>query len=351
MVPLFYHLLLEYRKCISPMIEKIKKSFITIKNSPIGQFFMRIISWFQENVIKRKLIIFSLLMTIWVGLLLSARLSPERQTYTDEQLKTKQLFSNESGEIDLISQSYSPDTGVIVLQFETTDATSDINRGIETERLHWQLYSKQKTLNTTMDVVPIIDKKISVIIRNVPKNFEAFAIDVTNKTVVVNDVDVDLDTTPSSAKDNKKSRNSSSSTVQFFVAKENTDLKIKSIKKTTREEFTLSEIKQELTFQKDQKVKLQSSIRKLKDSIHDDENTKSNLNNEAKYLSGDDLVQNQSDIETIENNMESKNQSIEIATQNIEKVKEKVKSLKKKENAVKDGTFEFSSSIVTIQKD
>lgn len=332
------------------MIEKIEKIFLSMKNGPFGRFIFRIVSWFQENVIKRKLIIFSLLMTVWVGLLLSALFSPERQTYSPEQLKTKQIFSNESGEINLISQTYSSATGVIVLQFETNDATSDIDRGIDTNRLEWKLYSKQKSLNATMDVVPIIDKKISVIIRNVPKDFEAFAIDVKNKTVVVKDVDVDLDTTPSSARSNKTAHSFPTSTVQFFIAKENPELKSKVIKNTTREQFTLSEIKQELKFQKGQKTKLTNSITKLKNSISDDESTKENLNNEAKYLSGDDLIQNQNDIETINSNIESKNQSIDTAHQNIEKVKEKIKSLKKKEAAVKNGTFEFSSSIVTIQK-
>lgn len=98
-------------------------------------------------------------MTVWIGLLLSAILSPERKTYSPDQLKTKQIFSNESGEINLISQLYSPETGIIVLQFETNDATSNIDRGIDTNRLEWKLYSKQKSLNATMDVVPIIDKK------------------------------------------------------------------------------------------------------------------------------------------------------------------------------------------------
>ncbi|EMC26601.1 hypothetical protein SMU86_10425 [Streptococcus mutans U2A] len=40
---------------------------------------------------------------------------------------------------------------------------------------------------------------------------------------------------------------------------------------------------------------------------------------------------------------------METANQNIEKVQSKIDSLKKKEVAVKDGTFEFSNPIETVE--
>ncbi|WP_311431493.1 hypothetical protein [Fannyhessea vaginae] len=67
--------------------------------------------WFQENIIKRKLVIFSMLFLTWLSLLMGAIFSPQRQTYTSEQLKTKQVFANGSGEMKLVSQEYSSDTG------------------------------------------------------------------------------------------------------------------------------------------------------------------------------------------------------------------------------------------------
>ena len=101
------------------MIDTIKRWIEKIKFSPILKPFIKTKVWFQENIIKRKLVIFSMLFVTWLSLLMGAIFSPQRQIYTSEQLKTKQVFANGSGEMKLVSQEYSPDTGIIVLQFET----------------------------------------------------------------------------------------------------------------------------------------------------------------------------------------------------------------------------------------
>lgn len=332
------------------MIDTIKNLIEKTKSSSIARPFVVINKWFQENVIKRKLVIFMTLFAAWLSLLLGAIYFPQRQTYSDEQLKTKQTFENGTGEIRLTSQTYSPKTGVIVLQFETKDATSPVDRGIDTKRLKWNLYAQNKTADTTMEIVPIVDNKISVIIRNVPKNFGAYAIDIRNKTVVTSSIDVDVSSSSDEQeKTSKTTDNANDDLVQFYVTTQNSKLKEKHIKSVSREEFALSEISEERTFQEGQIKKLNKSIKQLKASIEDDESRKAGLVKEAEYLSGDDLESNQKDIATLESNIETKNRSIETATQNIEKVQVKIEALKKKETAIKDGTFEFSNPIETIK--
>lgn len=337
------------------MINTIKKWIEQIKSSSIAKPFIAIKNWLHENVIKRKLIIFGLLFTTWLSLLLGAIYSPQRQTYSDEQLKTKQSFSNGTGEIKLTSQTYSAKTGVIVLQFETKDATSSVDRGIDTKRLKWQLYTQHKTADTVMEVVPIIDNKISVIIRNIPEDFGAYAIDITNKTVATSSIDVDIasssDDEETSTSQSQSSDDEDDNVVQFMITTQNSQLKKETIKEVSREEFTLSEIKKEETFQNNQIKKLNKSIAQLKASIEDDESRKASLSTESQYLTGDDLEANQKDIATIDSNIESKNQSIETANTNIEKLEEKLETLAKKKAAVKDGTFEFSNPIETIEMD
>ncbi|MCC9747522.1 hypothetical protein HK240_11080, partial [Streptococcus agalactiae] len=139
------------------MIDRLKRWIETMKSSSIAKPFIEIKRWFQDNVIKRKLVVFSVLLTAWVSLLLGAIYSPQRQTYTDEQLKTKRTFENGTGEIRLSSQVYSPETGIIVLQFETKDSTSSVDRGIDTKRLKWDLYAQNKTTDTVMEILPIVD--------------------------------------------------------------------------------------------------------------------------------------------------------------------------------------------------
>lgn len=337
------------------MINTLKNWIEQIKSSSIAKPFIAIKNWLHENVIKRKLIIFGLLFTTWLSLLLGAIYSPQRQTYSDEQLKTKQSFSNGTGEIKLTSQTYSAKTGIIVLQFETKDATSSIDRGIDTKRLKWQLYAQHKTADTVMEVVPIIDNKISVIIRNVPEDFGAYAIDITNKTVATSSIDVDIasssDDEETSTSQSQSSDDEDDNVVQFMITTQNSQLKKETIKEVSREEFTLSEIKKEETFQNNQIKKLNKSIAQLKASIEDDESRKASLSTESQYLTGDDLEANQKDIATIDSNIESKNQSIETANTNIEKLEEKLETLAKKKAAVKDGTFEFSNPIETIEMD
>lgn len=332
------------------MVNTIKNWIEQIKSSSITRPFIAIKQWFQENVIKRKLLIFSALFIAWLSLLLGGIYSPQRQTYTDEQLKTKRTFQNGTGEIRLSSQTYSPKTGIIVLQFETKDATSPVDRGIDTKRLKWKLYAQKKTDDTIMEIVPIVDNKISVIIRNVPEDFGAYAIDITNTTVSTSSIDIDI-SSPSSEQYqvSKTVENEEEKVVQFYVTLQNNKLKKENIKSVSREEFALSEIREEQAFQESQVEKLQHSITQLQTSIEDDEFRKTDLMREAEYLSGDDLEANQKDIATIESNIETKNRSIEAANRNIEKVQIKIKNLENKEVAIKDGTFEFSNPIETVE--
>ena len=331
------------------MIETAKRWIEKIKSSPILKPFIKIKVWFQENIIKRKLVIFSMLFVTWLTLLMGAIFSPQRQTYTSEQLKTKRIFANGSGEMKLVSQEYSPDTGIIVLQFETKDATTSIDRGIDAKRLKWKLYAQHKDSKIEMDVVPIIDNKVSVIIKGVPKNFGAFAIDVTNQTVASSSIDVNISSPSSDSKKVSQKKSEEDDTVQFFVTPQNTQLEIKAIEVVSREEFTLQEIEKEINFQNEQSQKLTTSIAQLKESIEDDNSRKASLQAEAKYLTGDDLEANQKNIATLDTNIETKNRTIETAYKNIEKLKAKLESLDKKKQAVKDGTFEFSNPIETVE--
>ncbi|SUN42120.1 Uncharacterised protein [Streptococcus agalactiae] len=322
------------------MIDMIKRWIEKIKSSAIAKPFVVTKKWFQDNVIKRKLVVFSVLFVAWISLLLGAIYSPQRQTYTDEQLKTKQAFENGTGEMRLSSQTYSPETGIIILQFETKDSTSPVDRGIDTKRLKWNLYAKKKTSQTTMEIIPIVDNKISIIIRNVPEDFGAYAIDITNKTISSSSIDIDV-SNPSEEqeKPSKTKDNNTDNVIQFYVTTQSSQLKTGSLKKVSREEFALSEINEEKDFQTGQIKKLSRSIKQLKTSIEDDESRKSGLLKEAEYLSGEDLESNQKDIATIESNIETKNRSIETATQNIEKVQAKIASLEKKATAIKRWDF------------
>lgn len=321
-----------------------------IQESRFIAFFKSIGTWFRENIVKRKLIIFFSLLTLWSLLLGGALLSPESgETYSSEQLATKKNFYNGSGEINLVKQVYSQKTGIILLQFETDDSISGIDRGIDNSRLSWKLYSSTEELDTSMEVIPITDKKISVIIKNVPKNFGALVVDIENKSINASGIDVEL-----SSSDDETAKVSSveeefDRVVQFWITPQNSKLEKEEIKDVSRESFAISEIDQEIKFQEGQIKKLNTSIQQLKDSISEDESSKKSLSTEAQYLENEDLIENQRSQEQIDNSIADKNQSIEKATDNIEIVKSRIVALKKKKQAVKDGTFEFPNPIQTVE--
>ena len=95
--------------------------------------------------------------------------------------------------------------------------------------------------------------------------------------------------------------------------------------------------------------KLNNAIKQLKASIADDESSKASLQEEAKYLAGDDLEDNQTNITNLDNSIKGKNEQIDTANDNLEKVDERIKALEKKEAAIKDGSFEFSSPVQTVK--
>ena len=182
-----------------------------------------------------------------------------------------------------------------------------------------------------MEIVPIVDNKISVIIRNVPKDFVPMRLILRTRRFPLAQLILMFPVLQMIKRSHLKQKiGENANVVQFYVTTQNSQLKKRKIRTVSREEFALSEIKEEKTFQASQIKKLNNSIKQLKASIEDDNSRKEGLLKEAEYLSGDDLEASQKDIATIDSNIETKNRSIETANQNIEKVQVKIKSLEKK---------------------
>lgn len=100
--------------------------------------------WLEDHTIHRKVFTFFALLLAWLSLLVGAMVSPERIRYTKEELNTRQVFGNGSGEVTLVSQVYSQKTKMIVLSFQTKDSTSSVREGIVSQELTWHLYGKKK---------------------------------------------------------------------------------------------------------------------------------------------------------------------------------------------------------------
>ncbi|MGT2935860.1 hypothetical protein ACVR0P_08430 [Streptococcus castoreus] len=305
--------------------------------------------WLEDHTIHRKVFTFFALLLAWLSLLVGALASPERIRYTKEELNTRQVFGNGSGEVTLVSQVYSPKTKMIVLSFQTKDSTSSVREGIVSQELTWHLYGKKKGTQAIMEVIPVTDNKLSVVIRHVPSDFDTFAVEITNHTALSSSVDVDIASSKDSSQTSLKQKKTNDNSVQFYITTANKELKTKQITSVSREAVALAAVREEKEFQEDQMQKLKSSIEQLKQSIKTDQTTKESLEIESKYLSGSDLETNQKKVETLETEMTTKTKAIDKALSNIQLVDEKLANLTKKETAIKDGSFQFTNAIKTIE--
>ncbi|HEM3615000.1 TPA: hypothetical protein U1C34_000692 [Streptococcus suis] len=323
-----------------------------LEKAKTWSFFKRLITfkvWLEDHTIHRKVITFFALLLTWLSLLVGAMVSPERIRYTKEELNTRQIFGNGSGEVTLVSQLYSPKTKMIVLSFQTKDSTSSVREGIVSQELTWHLYGKKKGIQASMEVIPVTDNRLSVVIRHVPSDFDTFAVEITNHTALSNELDVNITSSKDSSQTSLKQKKTDENSVQFYITTANKELKTKQITSISREDIALAAVREEKEFQEEQMQKLKSSIEQLNQSIKTDQTTKEGLEIESKYLSGTDLEANQKKIENLETEMMTKTKAIDKAMANIQLVEEKMANLTKKEIAIKDGSFQFTDAIKTIE--
>lgn len=299
----------------------------------------------RQQVILRKFLIFMLLFGSWATLVICGLTSDRRQVYSEKLMATEQSFDNGTGTIDLRSQVYSEESKTLLLNFETKNQSG---AAIDPSNLSWVFYSKNPDVHATMEVIPIIDNKITVVVKNLPKNFDALAFQVTNSGVNADDISINIESSSSSSSDKiskKKSADSEGNEIQFVVTTKGDHLKYKKLDDLTRQELTSSEIQKEIKFQKGQKAKLKKAIRNIRKLIEEDNSKIRELQKEEIYLTTDQKEDNLAKIGELNSEIESYKKNIEQAQKNIQKVEERIKMLEKKDAAIKSGKFKFTDPI------
>lgn len=286
-----------------------------------------------------------LLFGSWTTLVICGLTSDRRQVYSEKLMATEQSFDNGTGTIDLKSQVYSEESKTLLLNFETKNQSG---AAIDPSNLSWVFYSKNPDVHATMEVIPIIDNKITVVVKNLPKNFDALAFQVTNSGVNADDISINIESSSSSNSDKiskKKSADDEGNEIQFVVTTKGDQLKYKKLDTLTRQELTSSEIQKEIKFQEGQKAKLKKAIKNIRKLIDEDNSRIRELQKEEIYLTTDQKEDNLAKIEQLNSEIESYKKNIEQAQKNIQKVEERIKMLEKKDTAIKSGKFKFSDPI------
>ena len=311
--------------------------------------FVRLKEYFSTYPIKRKLYTFLTLLSLWLSLFVSGLIAPRPAPMQANQQQTlSQQFENRTGEITLTKQIFSESNGILRLDFTTKNQINGLDTGIDPQKLKWKIYAKNKEVLAKMEVIPIVDEKISVLVKNLPSNFEAIAIEVENKTVDVNQLDININDEETS---DSTSKNKDANILQFMIYQKSKALKHKKLQDLTQQEFAIQQLDNELVFQNKQVHKLKNAISQLEKSIEEDEQTKEKLQSENQYLTSDERVKNLNDIDTLNANVQNKHLQIDQAKNNIDKVKEKIEVIQLKKEDVQNVVFDFQKPVeVEIKK-
>ena len=277
------------------------------------------------------MIFFSVLFGSWLILVVAGLTSSNRQVYSEDELSTEQNFANGTGSVKLASQTYSKKDRLILLDFELNGQAGS---GINPRNLKWKLYSK-KARNSKLEVVPIYDKKVMVMIKNVPEDFDAYAVQITNKSVNANDISIDISSSSSSGTVTKKS--SKKDWLQFMVTSRGKNLKQKDLKNISRKDLVLSEVNREVKFQNGQIKKLETAVKDMNKLIKDNNDKIKSLQKNATYLTDDQKESNDTEISNLRSSNDNYYQQIGEAKKKIKIVQARVKMLHKKYNDIKNG--------------
>lgn len=322
-----------------------------------------VISYFRRHRLKRTLIISYALLGTMVWTATTGYFSPKRVTYTETQLRATQTFGNDLGSITATSMTYSSSNGLVVMELRTSDATSAIKKGINTENLDWQVFLPSSVKNpeaVTLEVIPLTGDKVYLVMRNVPSDYTLMVIRATNKTPNSNSLKVDvqeyddyLSSSSNSVSNQKKQKDKDANKtyVDFFVTPQNELLKNKYVKNLSREKFALNIFEEELKYQKGQRKELLASAKTLDDSIKEDTKTLEQLKRESEYLVGNELTDKQNDMEAIEKSMGSKEKDGAKARENAAYVQTIIEQIEKNIKAVKNGTYKFNSPVRSVKQD
>ena len=332
--------------------EKIIDWFVDLKD-------LALFRYFRKKILFRKTLFAGVLLFSCVALVVGGVTSPKRVTFKAEQLDTSKTFTNSSGSMELVNQRYSKENGIAVLEFETKDDTSVIEEGIKAENLEWQLFFPPtvKAEKAEMQVIPLTENKISVVIRNIPANYGVFIVRATNNTPVDKSVHVNYksyktylqeekgkeEKEKGQSKEQQEEVDDNPNSLDFYVTLQNKKLVETSIQDLTREEFALSIFNSEIDYQTSQVTRLEDAIKTLNDKKSID-----NLTKEAQYSIGEELTQKQDQIRTLMNSIDSKNKQIDTAETSIKTTKEIIANLQKNVKAVQEGTFQFNAPVRSV---
>lgn len=323
----------------------------------------RVVSYLRGHRLKRTLIISYTLLGTMVWTATTSYFSPKRVTYTETQLQATQTFGNGLGSITATSMTYSPSNGMVVMELTTSDATSAIKKGINTENLDWQVFLPSSVKNpeaVTLEVIPLTGDKVYLVMRNVPTDYTLMVIRATNKTPNSNSLKVDVQeyddylssSSNSVSKQKKQNDEDANKTyVDFFVTPQNELLKNKYVKNLSREKFALNIFEEELKYQKGQRKELLASAKTLDDSVKEDNKTLEQLKRESEYLVGNELTDKQSDMESVEKSIGSKEKDGAKARENAAYVQTIIEQVEKNIKAVKNGTYKFNSPVRSVKQD
>lgn len=324
------------------------KSIIQKLSTVILHPFKKISHYSHDHVIARKKIIFGTMLVAWFAILITGMVQPRTKRYSADQLITKQSFQNGTGEMKLVSQTYSKDNKIILLKFETTSKNSD-SIGIDPHKLKWKLYVKHQDGPMKMEIIPVVDNEITVVIRNVSPHFQALAVDITNQTKDTTTLDPALANSADSSSTDNSSTSKDSNNLQFLIAQQKGKLKTGEVKQLSQKQFALQAIQVDIKKWQNEQRRLDSVIEELNSAINTDKRDIDNLEKKKHYQTGDELTSTNNELDSLNSDISAKQQQVQTAKDNVLELNRRIRLLEKKQVDVQNGKYKFTDSVKTYK--
>lgn len=308
----------------------------------------------KHESLRKTLVFFALISSIFVLVIFSKDV--KTSGFTKEQLKIEKQFPNGTGSIKINSKIYSSENKMLVLNLETKDLTSsNVDIGIDIDKLDWVIGSKAKIPNLEMDVLPITDNKITLVIKNVPENHSPIGVVISSSqkkiSTTIYSNDSKYSSQSQSSSDQAEQNQSDDNDIIFYLIDDDSTIIKNNIKDYSQTTFLLSSLQEEKQKQDNYIKQLQQQKSDIKDSITDDNKKIETLNKKSIYLTGNDKTNNDNDITSLKNNILNKNNSITQIDNNISISENRIDGINKNIDDIKNKKYNFDKGIKKIIPD
>lgn len=298
----------------------------------------------KKNVAATKTIFAGSLVGGVALLLIGTQFAPDRDLIPASQLSTTQQFpSMHGGTIEITSQEMDWEKHIMKIDIQASDELAMKN-------LDTSVFI-QKDEGSSVQIIPTIDNKATIFIKNLHKNFQVLSLAFEDKGLRTNDVDTQVFDDTQSAKSSEEETTTAEedNTVYFYISENSKYLKsVKNeIKVKSQKEYAVDTVQSEISFQNSQIEKVKNGIKKLEELQTRNKQEIEELTKQNSYLTGSQLDKNQQQIIDLQSEIQTSQNQAEDAEKSIVELDKKIEKMQQQISDIQSGKYKFPLDIKT----